>query len=157
MGTDLTDPVERMLAERACERLIVEFGQRLDLGDPGDVAELFTEDAVWEWPAGERRIEGREALRAYFAGRPADRLSRRVASNILVTVTTPDTATATSYFTTYRVDGHTGGPVPARPPVQVGHYEDTFHRAGGRWRLAHRTLFLAFAGPTDRLPAAGRD
>ncbi|SCD98624.1 hypothetical protein GA0115250_133040 [Streptomyces sp. BvitLS-983] len=55
------------------------------------------------------------------------------------------------------MDGHTGGPVPARPPVQVGHYEDSFHRAGGPWRLARRTLFLAFAGPTDRLPAVGRD
>lgn len=54
------------------------------------------------------------------------------------------------------MDGHTGGPVPARPPVQVGHYEDTFHRAEGHWRLAHRTLFLAFAGPTDRLPP-GKD
>ncbi|MGW9381164.1 nuclear transport factor 2 family protein [Streptomyces albidoflavus] len=157
MHTDRTDPVERLRAERECERLIVEFGQRLDLGNPGDVAELCTEDAVWEWPAGERRIEGRAALRAYCAGRPADRLSRRIASNILVTVTSPDTATATSYFTTYRVDGHTGGPVPARPPVQVGHYEDTFHRAaGGHWQLAHRTLFLAFAGPTDRLPPPGK-
>ncbi|MFE7670887.1 nuclear transport factor 2 family protein [Streptomyces albidoflavus] len=157
METEPADPVEHLLAERACERLIVEFGQRLDLGNPGDVAELCTEDAVWEWPAGERRIEGRAALRAYFAGRPADRLSRRIASNILVTVTSGTTATATSYFTTYRVDGHTGGPVPARPPVQVGHYEDTFHRAEGHWRLAHRTLFLAFAGPTDRLPPAGKD
>ena len=55
------------------------------------------------------------------------------------------------------MDGHTGGPVPARPPVQVGHYEDTFHRAaGGHWQLAHRTLFLAFAGPTDRLPPPGK-
>ncbi len=62
-----------------------------------------------------------------------------------------------SYFTTYRVDGHTGGPVPARPPVQVGHYEDTFRRAEGHWQLARRTLFLAFAGPTDRLAPAGKD
>ncbi|MEU3041640.1 MULTISPECIES: nuclear transport factor 2 family protein [Streptomyces] len=151
METELTDGVGRMLAERACERLIVEFGRRLDLGEPGEAAELFTEDGVWEWAAGERRIEGRAALRAYFDGRPADRLSRRVASNILVTVASPALARATSYFQTYRVDGHTAGPVPARPPVQVGHYEDTFRRADGRWLLARRNLFLAFAGPTDRL------
>lgn len=152
-GTLPLAPLDRLLAERACERLVVEFVRRLDLGEPGEVAELFTADGVWEWPAGERRIEGREALRAYFGGRPEGRLSRRVVSNVLVTVTSPATATATSYFTTYRVDGHPGGPVLSRPPVQVGHYEDTFRLAGGAWLLATRATFLAFAGPTDDLAA----
>ncbi|MFC8345030.1 nuclear transport factor 2 family protein [Streptomyces sp. NPDC057280] len=149
------DPLERLLAERACERLIIDFVHRLDLGEPGSVAELFTEDGVWEWPppGGDgRRAEGREALRTYFGSRPADRLSRRVMSNILVTVTSPDTATATSYFTTYRVDGHEGdgqGPVPPGPPVQVGQYEDEFRRsAEGTWLLAARRLRLPFGGPT---------
>ncbi|MFD4988646.1 nuclear transport factor 2 family protein [Streptomyces sp. NPDC058372] len=151
--TEPLGDLDRLLAERACERLIVEFVRRLDLGEPGEVAELFTDDGVWEWAAGERRIEGRKALRAYFGGRPDDRLSRRVATNILVTPTSATTATATSYFTTYRVDGHTGGPVPSRPPVQVGHYEDTFRRVDGEWLLRSRATFLAFAGPTDRLAA----
>ncbi|WP_406478372.1 nuclear transport factor 2 family protein [Streptomyces sp. NBC_01615] len=145
------DDLEQLLAERACERLVLDFVRRLDLGEPGTVAELFTEDGTWEWPEGERVVKGREALRDYFGGRPADRLSRRVMTNILVTVDSPTTATATSYFTTYRVDGHTGGMVPAGPPVQVGHYEDTFRKVGDdRWLLASRTLFLPFGGPTPR-------
>ncbi|MEU0069356.1 nuclear transport factor 2 family protein [Streptomyces sp. NPDC006332] len=143
--------MEHLLAERACERLIVDFVHRLDLGDPSSVAELFTDDGSWEWPAGERLIRGRDALRDYFGSRPADRLSRRMMSNILVTVTSPDTATALSYFTTYRVDGHQGGMVPAGPPVQIGHYQDTFHRTpDNTWLLASRTLFLPFGGPTPR-------
>ncbi|MFV0137617.1 nuclear transport factor 2 family protein [Streptomyces sp. HMX87] len=149
------DPQERLLAERACERLILEFVRELDLGRPGAVADLFTPDGVWEWPEGNRRIQGRDALRTYFGSRPADRLSRRVCTNILVTVTSPSTAEATTYFTTYRVDGHTGGMVPPRPPVQVGHYEDTFRRVDGEWRLAARLLFLAFAGPTEHVGPAG--
>ncbi|WP_406329540.1 nuclear transport factor 2 family protein [Streptomyces sp. NBC_00203] len=144
------DDLEQLLAERACERLVLDFVRRLDLGEPGTVAELFAEDGTWEWPEGERVVKGREALRDYFDGRPADRLSRRVMTNILVTVDSPTTATATSYFTTYRVDGHTGGMVPAGPPVQVGHYEDTFRKTGDRWLLASRTLFLPFGGPTPR-------
>ena len=80
-------------------------------------------------------------------------------SNILVTVTSPDTATAISYFTTYRVDGHQGGMVPAGPPVQIGHYQDTFHRTpDATWLLASRTLFLPFGGGTPRAwasPPAG--
>jgi hypothetical protein len=146
--------MEHLLAERACERLIIDFVRRLDLGEPGSVAELFTEDGSWAWPAGDRLVEGREALRAYFASRPADRLSRRLMSNILVTVTGPGTATATSYFTTYRIDGHDGGTdqVPPGPPVQVGHHEDAFRRGpDGTWLLATRVLHLPFGGPTPRM------
>ncbi|MEV6291094.1 nuclear transport factor 2 family protein [Streptomyces sp. NPDC051896] len=150
------DPLQRLLAERACERLIVDFVHRLDLGEPASVAELFAEDGTWEWPppGDGRRIEGREALRAYFGSRPVDRLSRRLMSNVLVTVTGPDTATGTAYFTTYRVDGHRpGGPIPSGPPVQVGHYEDTFRRLDGDWLITSRTLHLPFGGPTPTATA----
>ncbi|MEV5968599.1 nuclear transport factor 2 family protein [Streptomyces sp. NPDC051921] len=156
--TEHLDDTARLIAERACERLILDFVHTLDLGDPGDVAELFTDDGSWEWPEGDRRIEGRDALRSYFAGRPADRLSRRICTNVLVTVTSGTTASATTYFTTYRVDGYAGGFVPPRAPTQVGHYEDTFRKVDDRWLLSSRTLFLAFAGPTDRIEtAAPRD
>ncbi|GAU65651.1 hypothetical protein SSP35_02_00180 [Streptomyces sp. NBRC 110611] len=44
---------------------------------------------------------------------------------------------------------------PARPqlPANLGHYEDTFRKADGSWRLAVRTVFLPFGGPTRRLGA----
>ncbi|MGW1542217.1 nuclear transport factor 2 family protein [Streptomyces sp. NPDC002309] len=154
MDTEAWDRTDLLLAERACERLIVEFVHKLDLGDPGDVADLFTDDGFWEWAEGDRRIQGRDALRSYFAGRPADRLSRRICTNILVTVTSEATASATTYFTTYRVDGHHGGLVPPRAPTQVGHYEDSFREVDGRWLLSSRSLYLAFAGPTERLEGA---
>ena len=72
--------MQRLLAERACERLILEFVHRLDLGEPGEVAELFTEDGSWEWPppGDGRAVRGRAALREYFGGRPADRRARRL-------------------------------------------------------------------------------
>ncbi|MFH8768440.1 nuclear transport factor 2 family protein [Streptomyces sp. NPDC017958] len=157
------DPLEQLLGERACERLILDFVQRLDLGEPSSVDELFTEDGSWAWPEGGRLVKGREALHEYFGSRPADRLSRRLMSNVLVTVTSPDTATATSYFSTYRVDGHRGGLVPAEPPVQVGlphsrlrssggtPTNDAFRRVDGRWLLETRVLHLAFAGPTPKV------
>ncbi|WP_354637765.1 nuclear transport factor 2 family protein [Kitasatospora camelliae] len=145
--------LDRMLAERACERVIVDFIHRLDLGDPGSVADLFTPDGFWHWPHGDRRIEGRDALRAYFASRPADRLSRRLMTNILVTVESPTTARAVSYLTTYRVDGYQGGMVAPPPPANVGHYEDTFRTLDGTWLLAGRTVHLPFGADTPRLPA----
>lgn len=151
MVADAFDPMERLIAERACERLIVEFIHRLDLGEPGAVAELFTADGVWEWPGGERRVQGRDALRGYFGSRPADRLSRRMCSNILVTVTSATTAEAVSYFATYRVDGRPDGMLPPRLPANVGHYEDTFRKVGGVWLLANRSTFVPFGGPTERI------
>ena len=157
MTSSVHDPLEpltsleRLLAERACERLITDFVRRLDLGDPSSVADLFTVDGVWEWPYGDRRIEGRETLRGYFGSRPADRLSRRMITNVLVTVESPAEATATSYLATYRVDGYTGGMLPARLPVNVGHYEDAFRRVGDTWLLARRVLHIPFGGETPRL------
>ncbi|MCJ1679487.1 nuclear transport factor 2 family protein [Streptomyces sp. APSN-46.1] len=156
MDVETLGPMERLIAERACERLIIEFVRQLDLGNPSSVADLFTPDGIWEWPAGDRRIAGRDALRDYFDGRPADRLSRRMCTNILVTVTSADTAAATTYFATYRVDGYSEGMVPPRPPAQVGHYEDTFRKVDGIWLLATRTLFLSFAGPTEHLDHPGQ-
>ncbi|WP_392667744.1 nuclear transport factor 2 family protein [Streptomyces sp. LN785] len=154
------DPLDLLLAERACERLVIDFVRRLDLGEPGTVAELFTADGVWTWPAGERRVEGREALRDYFGGRPSDRLSRRMCTNILVTVDSATTASSTTYFATYRVDGR-GDSLPSpRLPANIGHYEDTFRKVDGVWQLASRTLFLAFGGDTERVapaPAASGD
>ncbi|MGW7130187.1 nuclear transport factor 2 family protein [Streptomyces bobili] len=146
------DPIEQLLAERACQRLLLDLIRRLDFQEPASVAELFTEDGTWAWPAGDRLIRGREALRTYFGSRPADRLSRRLMSNVLVEVTSADTASATSYFTTYRVDGCGDGTVPAGPPVRIGHYEDAFRRsAEGDWLLQARTVFLPVAGPTPHL------
>ena len=132
----------------------MEFVRRLDLGDPAEVATLFTEDGAWEWPAGGRRVQGRAELARYFGARPADRLSRRLCTNVLVTVLSPDAAAATSYFTTYRVDGWTGEIQPPPAPTQVGHYEDVFRRVGGVWLLASRTTVLAFGGPTPRADTA---
>jgi hypothetical protein len=118
---DALAPLARLLAERACERLIVDFLRRLDL-----------------------------------RSRPGDRLSQRMCTNILVTVDSPTTAAATSYFATYRVDGYTGGMLPPRLPANVGHYEDTFRKENGTWLLATRTTFLPFGGPTERVSPPGR-
>lgn len=94
---------------------------------------------------------GREALRSYFGSRPVDRLSRRMSTNILVTVNSAWAATATSYFATYRVDGYTDGMVPPRLPANVGHYEDTFRKVEDTWLLASRVTRLPFGAETVRL------
>ncbi len=79
-----------------------------------------------------------------------------MSTNILVTAHSASTATATSYFATYRVDGPTDGMVPPRLPANVGHYEDTFREIEDTWRLVRRTTFLPLGGATARLSHLGQ-
>ncbi|MFJ6988561.1 MULTISPECIES: nuclear transport factor 2 family protein [unclassified Streptomyces] len=117
------DPFEQLLAERACQRLLLDLVRRFDHGEPGSVAELFTEDGTWAWPAGNRLVRGRAALRTYFGTHPARPAHARrgtgtstgtgtgtglVMSSVQVEVTSPDTASATSYFTAFLLGGGVG-------------------------------------------------
>jgi hypothetical protein len=56
------DPMERLLTERTCERLITDVVHRLDLGEPSSVAELFTEDGALHLPFGGATPRGRTPL-----------------------------------------------------------------------------------------------
>jgi hypothetical protein len=64
------------------------------------------------------------------------------------------TASSTTYFATYRVDGRSDSLPSPRLPANTGHYEDTFRKVGGVWLLASRTTFLAFGGATERVAPA---
>ena len=92
-----------------------------------------------------------DARKRLFGNRPTDRLSRRLMTNILVDVASATSATATSYLTTYRVDGYTDGTLAPRPPTNVGHYEDAFRNIDGTWLLATPRVFLPFGTDTERL------
>ncbi|WP_328890668.1 nuclear transport factor 2 family protein [Streptomyces sp. NBC_00316] len=150
----IPEPLDHLLAERACVRLVIESVRRLDLGEPGTVAELFTSDGTWEWPADGRRTVGREALRGHFGDRPADRMSRRMCTDILVTVDSATTASSTASFATYRVDGRSDSLPPPRLPADIGPCEDMFRKVEAICLPASRSTFLAFGGATERVAPA---
>jgi uncharacterized protein (TIGR02246 family) len=116
-----------LAAERACERLVVQYAHLVDFGDPSRVADLFTDDGIWVGPS--RRFVGRDEIRAGFRrrGEMRRRLSRHVCSPILVTVSDPREATGVTNVVLY------GGQRPEDPgeAVQVdrrlvGKYRDSF-------------------------------
>jgi SnoaL-like domain len=153
------DPIERLLAERACERLIVEYSHRLDLGQASRVVELFTDDAVWE-TTGRIRAVGREEIAAGLSGGrivPSGRTGHHICTNIAIDVHSADEATGLCYLINYRHDSPNG--IPARPvamvePRYIGEYHDRFLRTPNGWRFAHRRSELAFAH--DGGEASGR-
>ena len=123
------------------------------------VADLFTEDGVWEWAHGNPPRRGTRR-RCAATSAPGPRTGSRAASARTSSSRSPPqtTAEATTYFATYRVDGYTGGMLPPRPPANMGHYEDTFRRVDGAWLLATRSLCTSpFGGPTERLPGSERN
>ncbi|WP_160573514.1 nuclear transport factor 2 family protein [Actinomadura physcomitrii] len=130
--------MERLLIERDCTRLSVDYGRFVDFGQAAKVAELFTDDGVCELSAG--RFEGIDQIRAFFEKRQqqTDVVSRHVSTNITIDVHDADRATGLVYLTFYRVVHQGDGPAPLGPPSFIGSYSDEYRRTPDGWRFASR-------------------
>jgi uncharacterized protein (TIGR02246 family) len=129
------DAVATLIAERACERLIIDYAALNDAGDWDAVAALYVEDGRMSRPtAPDDFIEGRDAILQAFNARPA-RASRHICANIRVSVSSDGTATATSQILLF-----TG---PDQAP-KVGTYQDRLTLTDSGWRFAERKGSLDF-------------
>ena len=157
------DPLERLLAERACERLVYRYAQLLDLGQAEKVPELFADDGVWELP-GRIRFAGRAELDAGIPTRltAPGRTARHLCMNVVIDVLGPDEAVGTSYMVNYRYDDPSGVPADLAPtgdPVYIGEYRDRFVRTDGRVEVpptAHRAGVRAAVADVVLTRGAGR-
>ncbi|HJQ82688.1 MAG TPA: nuclear transport factor 2 family protein [Candidatus Binatia bacterium] len=115
---------------------IVRYAHLVDRGRIDELLELFAEDATLE--AGDAPpAHGRAAIRAFFtatgerlAAATARPMIRHHVSSVLVTMETPDAATADSYFLA----------VTERGPDHWGRYRDRLVRREGRWVFQHRRV-----------------
>ncbi len=145
-GTALSADSEQLLIEDECRKLGVRYAQSIDLGDARRVAELFTEDGVWQTSTstytGAEEI--RSALRAF---QESTGVVRHVITNQLVTLTSERRATGVSYFTLYAAqEGGDGKPASlADQPIMVGVYEDEYVLTNAGWRFARRVSRPGFA------------
>jgi hypothetical protein len=137
------DDIERLLIERDCTRLSVDYGRFVDFGQASRVADLFTEDGICELSAG--RFEGIGQIRAFFEKRQAqaDVVSRHVMTNIAIHVHDDGHATGLVYLTFYRVAWDRGEPAPLGLPSYVGSYADEYRRTPAGWRIASRIASTA--------------
>ena len=141
------DDIERMLIERACERLMIEYCHFVDHGEASRIADQFTDDGVWTSP--DNTMTGRAEIEAGFGRREAAprRRSRHVCTNALVNVIDRNNATGVVYLTLHRHDDHER-PERVRPsevPDIVGEYRDTFVRTDAGWRFTRREIAVDFA------------
>jgi ketosteroid isomerase-like protein len=139
------DNIETLEIERECERLVTRYCHHCDHGEAARVADLFTEDGIWESP--EAKLVGRDQIREGFQRRQdmKERMSRHVCNNLLVDVVNENEAEGTVYLTLYRHDGEAGRPfAPLDGPVMVGEYRDHFLKTDEGWRISRRTVVVSF-------------
>lgn len=130
----MTTGLDQLLAERAIERLLLDYAALNDAGGWDALAALFLPDGRMNRPTvPDVFIVGREAILDAFHARPA-RVSRHIIANIRVTVSS-DEATATSQILLFTGAG--------TPPL-VGSYRDRLRKTAQGWRFAERRGSLDF-------------
>jgi len=150
MTADLS-PADRLAIEWQCEKLVRSFANLSDAKDADGLAALFTEDGAFARPTDPANpIRGREAIRASFAGRPKERLTRHLCANTVIEVLGPDRARghSTVLLFTAKADPASSAPPVADAVQLVGEYRDTFALVDGRWHFAERvgSVTLSFKG-----------
>lgn len=132
------DANERMIAERACERLCNLYANRIDAYDYDGFAAVFAEDAVLDMLGTEYR--GIEGIRRFLEGRDKTMICRHLVTNVVIDVSDPDNATGSAYTIAYRVLNARGkAPALFEPPQFLVDYSDVFRRDPRRgWLFARR-------------------
>jgi hypothetical protein len=140
--SSLTD-LEILAIERACERLIFEFAEALDLRNERQLEHLLTDDCTYARPTDPNTIiTGRDTLVKMFEVRPTGRVTRHLCSNVRITVDSPTRAHGVSRVVL--VAGPTDAPAHAQFGYKsdarqlIGEYDDEFVKTPAGWRFSSR-------------------
>lgn len=134
------DTTERLAIEQACRELVLRAARCVDAHDAAGLARLFAADGVLVRPNAQP-LQGRDAIQAVYAQRPAERITRHLVTNTLVEVESPASARALSYVllwsgSTADPDGPQGRRAHGWP--LVGEFDDRFVLEAEGWRIGHR-------------------
>ncbi|MEO7247163.1 MAG: nuclear transport factor 2 family protein [Novosphingobium sp.] len=128
------DNIDQLLAERAIERMIIDYAALNDTSDWDAVAALYVPEGRMSRPtAPDLFIEGRAEILAAFRAR-APRASRHIVANVRIELEA-GTARATSQILLFTAAGE--------PPL-VGTYQDQLVITEGGWRFTERRGSLDF-------------
>ena len=128
------EALERLLAERAIEAMIVDYAALNDTGDWDAVAAMYLPQGRMSRPtAPDAFIEGRDAILTAFQARPA-RASRHFVANVRVTIE-GSSAAATSQILLFTA---------ADKPPLIGTYADRLVLTDEGWRFSERRGSLDF-------------
>jgi ketosteroid isomerase-like protein len=138
----------------ALQDLNTAFTHNLDHGNLDELADLFTEDALYTHA--KRRSEGREEIRKLFVARAGEgvRTVRHLATGLRLEVDSETAARGSSVCLTFAYDGPP--PAPQATPHLVADFEDVYRLCDdGRWRIAVRHIHRIFVAPDNAGPVGG--
>jgi uncharacterized protein (TIGR02246 family) len=146
-GMDLTDLERRIRALEdieAIKQLKYRYADACDRGyDADTLADLFTEDAIWEGDLFGRH-EGRDAIREFFRGVSTDiPFARHFMMNPIISVNGDEATGAWYLFQTCTfAEGNT-------PILGAASYADRYRRVDGTWKFRNLQLISTFWTPYD--------
>ena len=140
------------LAREQIRHVIARYNHAGDRGKLDELVACFTDDGVMDL-ADVPELRGREAIGRHLAG-VVDQLAAATAratlrhhvSSLLIELTGPAAATASSYFAVYTEIGLD----------HWGRYRDRLVRMGPGWLLAHRRVRVDGATPDSRMALVHR-
>jgi hypothetical protein len=140
--------LEQLVIERDCEALAIAYTHGVDLEHPETVAQLFTNDGLWQ--IGNQKVQGRDAIHTFFTSQQAqkDFVSRHVLSNHIVTVNNSLSASGISYVTLYHFKGKLGSEamIHTGHPYAVVVYQDEYVATKQGWKIKSRNILPSFVG-----------
>ena len=128
--------LDRLVIERACERLIQLYAFYADHHRHTEMADLFSMDGALD--RGDGPVQGRQKILLALNQRRPDAMVRHVMSNVIVGVRQLDQASATSVMTLYRVFGSSEPGQVLEPPEMIADYHDEFRLTDDGWRIHAR-------------------
>ena len=132
---------QQLLARQHCTDLVLASLDAVDQSRYSRLLDVYSIDATLTRPDGSV-LCGSQAIAAAYAARPAQRLTRHVVSNHMVSVHLPTkSATSNCTITLWVGDASTQPSARGRlcdGPLQLGAIQDTLCLAQEGWRIQHR-------------------
>jgi hypothetical protein len=150
------DDLQRLLIERACERLVLQFAQYNDYKENDKLEALFVEDCEFARPLDpDHPYYGRKAVGGIFKNRKPI-MTQHVMTNILIDVISEDEARGRSYVTMASNHDPDRSTAKQAGGVFFGAFDDVFVRTPDGWKFKsrHGSLALIQSGDVPHIPPA---
>jgi len=139
--------LEILSIERACMRLVLDFAEAIDTRNWALLDEIFADDATYARPVEpDIIVSGRENIRKLFDGRPADRITQHLYSNVMIDVLSADRARGSSRVVLIAAptgsERHPQFGHQAQAMQLVGGYKDEYVRTARGWRIHSRRGYI---------------
>lgn len=137
------DPMTRLVIERDCHRLCIDYARRAD-ERADSFADLFTEDARLELTG--MTMNGRAEIAAFMARpRPAS-VSRHMILNVVIDIDSETSARGLADLVYYgAVTEESVARLADISPAAIGTYQDEYRLTAEGWRIASRRMTAKFA------------